>query len=146
LKKYRYIYASELKSEEKLFDDLDGIFRDHGISGRPANNIRLGISEAFTNAMLHGNDADVTKSVELRVEVNAGVLTADIIDEGHGNPEAVSGKSLPGLWQENGRGIALIEIVCDDVGYGRNEATGGLQVTLTFRLTGKRKEHGKLIP
>lgn len=88
-------------------------------------------SEAFTNALVHGNDSNPSKQVTIRLAVNENHLSADIIDEGAGGLARLRSRRPRGLLAEGGRGIDLIERFVDSVEYAE-EPHGGLRVSLTM--------------
>lgn len=135
----RFTYRSVLESEGKMYDDIKGYLTECKISSKLCHNILLAISEAFTNALLHGNKLDPNKSIEISITVNDNEITADIVDEGSGNPDGFETGKNTDLWQEGGRGLMLMETLTDMVAFAKNPDTGGLQVSMIFRLQNQSK-------
>ena len=96
--------------------------------------LRVGLTEALSNAVLYGNGRDPGKRVHLDVEVDGERLAACITDEGDGfDPEAIPDPRLP----ENrhairGRGLFLMRKLMDEVRFNDR----GNSVTLVLKLDG----------
>jgi anti-sigma regulatory factor (Ser/Thr protein kinase) len=103
-----------------------------GIEAELNRKILLALSEAFTNAAVHGNSLDSDKKIYVTVVINEDDIIADIIDEGKTDPEKLYFQEMPDPWQEGGRGIILMEKLADSVTFKRNFNSGGLQVTMKF--------------
>mgnify|MGYP001135949058 CR=1 FL=1 len=132
---YQFRYASRLESEDQMLDDVQAVLELHQIVGGRAWRFTLVVSEAFTNALVHGNDSDPSRLVTLNVRVNELEIVADISDEGTRGLECLARKSKPGdLLAESGRGIGFMERYADRVEY-RQSPTGGLVVLLAVGLT-----------
>ena len=90
------------------------------------------LTEAVTNAILHGNRARPTKKVYVSTQCAAQTLSFTIRDEGNGfNPDAVPDPTTPeNLSQEGGRGVFLMRQLCDKVLFSEN----GCVVELQFAI------------
>lgn len=116
-----------------MFRDLECALAECHIGERLANKIKLCVSEAFSNALVHGNELDPAKRVYLRISANNERFRADISDEGkEGLHKALSRKPARDL-DEGGRGIDLMQGAATDVTITTQE-NGGLQVSLTFEF------------
>jgi len=118
--------ADELASEAGLDEDQ----RFH---------IAMAVREAAINAVLHGNEYDPTRQIDVSLENTGADLVFKIADQGHGfNPD-----HLPDpLAQENllrgtGRGIFLIRSLMDEVHF--RQLNPGTELTLIKHL-GRRGE------
>jgi len=87
----RFTYRSVLESENKMYNDVKTFLVKQKINSKLINNIMLSVSEAFTNALLHGNQSDPNKSIQILITANNKEITADITDEGHGDVENPDG-------------------------------------------------------
>lgn len=123
-----------------MYADLKGLLTKIGITGRSAFNILLAVSEAFTNALVHANKYDSRKSIAVSIEVNKDALIADIIDEGGGEPDDLSGEMSSDPWMVGGRGVALMKTVADTVTFKKNTDTGGIQVRMKFGRNNIKKD------
>ena len=92
------------------------------ISESEQNQIVLAIDEAVANAIIHGNQSDVTKSLLIELEVTDQKLSAEISDIGLFNPrdegEEKKSKVLSEVIkdrQKGGLGLKLIYSIMDVV-------------------------------
>lgn len=96
----------------------------------------LCVSEAFTNAYVHGNKKNPEKNIYLGFHWDENALYVDIEDEGEGEPESLDlAGSRPDIKVEKsgGRGVGIMKSYADNVEV-EERAEGGLRVTLTFTL------------
>jgi serine/threonine-protein kinase RsbW len=95
-------------------------------------NLRVGLTEALTNAMLYGNALDPAKRVRVEISLEARSITARITDQGNGfDPGAVPDPRTPqNLLREGGRGLFLMRELLDEVHYNEQ----GNSVTLVLRV------------
>lgn len=117
----------EIQRVESFVEELqDWISFDDDTYG----NVMLALSEAVTNAIVHGNKQDSDKKVHIMASQNNQKLTISIKDEGEGFDPS----SLPdplqdeNLLKEGGRGVYLIEQFADEVTYSE----GGTKITVIF--------------
>ena len=115
-----------------MYDDVKAFLIDNDINTRLINNIMLSVSEAFTNALLHGNQSDPNKCIHISITINNSDITADIIDEGNGEVEHLGSQEEADLWQEGGRGMILMEKMSREVTFSKSIETGGTQTTIKF--------------
>lgn len=94
------------------------------ISGKEALRIFIAINEGVNNAIFHGNKADNSKKVYLKIEEFANEIKIIIRDEGNGfiNQEIPNRVSW---FEEHGRGLQLIQHYMDSYELNglRNELT-----------------------
>jgi serine/threonine-protein kinase RsbW len=90
--------------------------------------VKLGLEEAISNAIKHGNRRDPTTCVRIRYRVTADRVVAEVADEGAGfdpaavpDPRAVEYRERPG-----GRGLFLMRAYMTWVAFN----TRGNEVTL----------------
>ena len=95
-------------------------------------NFRVGLTEALTNAMLYGNEYDLSKRVRVEVTLQGGRLEARVTDQGRGfDPSAIPDPTEPeNILKSGGRGLFLMRQLLDEVSYNDQ----GNQVTLVLRL------------
>ncbi len=78
--------------------------------------IELGLHEALVNAVVHGNESDVTKRLRIRRIITPNWVVWQIQDQGNGVPSGARISSLPPqIDAESGRGLFLIHKCFDDV-------------------------------
>ncbi len=106
-------------------------------------NILVSLTEAFRNAVVHGNNNDPEKKVTLTFDPVQRGLSFTISDEGSGfNPDAIP--SPVETNEEKGRGIYLIRTLTDEV----NFIDKGKTIEMIFDIEGigkkvmdERKKH-----
>ena len=101
-------------------------------SPRVSLNLRVGLTEALSNAMLYGNGHDPSKRVRVEVAMDEGCLQARVIDQGEGfDPDSIPDPTTPeNIEKTSGRGLFLMRQMLDEVTYNDQ----GNQVTLVLRL------------
>lgn len=130
--------------EETLQSHLDEIIRMESLlnamateAGLPEERIPLfivAVTEALSNAILHGNRQQKDKTVRMRFRFLPAdkLLSVEVQDEGEGFdptnlPDPTHGDNL---MRESGRGIFLMRNLADEVLFHQ----GGRCVELRFRL------------
>lgn len=106
----------------KLFGDLDEeLF----------NKIQLAVNEAVVNAIVHGNQGEITKKVWVTIREQASNIEIKVKDEGSGfNPDSIADPTdEDNLLKIGGRGIFLIKHLADEVTFEEN----GTLVNMLFR-------------
>lgn len=130
---YEFEYISVAESEGQMMDDLTDVLGRHRLPPDIAQPVMLAVSEAFTNALTHGNRYDAGKVIRIELSVNENRLIADITDQGHGGLSRVAAHRPPGPMAESGRGISLIRHYSNRVELTETP-TGGLHVHIEFDL------------
>lgn len=94
--------------------------------------IMMALSEAVTNAIIHGNKEDEEKTVHILAHDLNGKLSISVKDEGEGfDPQAIPDPlKEENLLKEGGRGVFLMNQFADEVDFSEN----GSKLTLTFNL------------
>ena len=128
---YEFTYPSAVASEDKMLDEVATVLQANGIPENTRNWFMLAVSEAFTNALVHGNERNPNKVIKLVIFINHGVLTADIIDEGQGGLAKIKRRQPPTVLSEGGRGVDLMRHYASAVRFTETES-GGLKVSLRF--------------
>ena len=95
-------------------------------------NILISLTEAVTNAILHGNGSDDNKYVSISLRRKKDALSIRVSDEGPGfDPCHVPDPTSPEcLEQCGGRGLFLMRNLSDECHFTR----GGSTVEMRFRL------------
>jgi serine/threonine-protein kinase RsbW/stage II sporulation protein AB (anti-sigma F factor) len=96
-----------------------------GVSGDQLDDIRLAVSEAATNVVVHAYEGD---SGQIRVDagLTSGNLWVLVADDGYGMRPHIDS---PGL----GVGLSLISQVCDEFAIAKR-SSGGTEVRMRFGL------------
>ncbi len=94
--------------------------------------LMLSVSEAATNAVVHGNKLDLSKKVMIQAKANTTILTFTITDEGNGfDPEDIANPvDEENLLNTSGRGVFLMREYTDEIEFQDN----GRKLILTFNL------------
>ncbi len=127
--RYLLVYHSKPESEDQMLDDLGRILADNEVDTESTQHFMLAVSEAFTNALVHGNLRDASKLIKLDLRVNKREITADIRDQGRGGLERISTRKPPTPLAESGRGIDLIQHYASNAEFSEDDS-GGLIVTI----------------
>lgn len=136
---YDLTYSSVRESENEFFLDLDRIFVENKVDGPDKKHFMVILSEAFTNALIHGNKLDSQKSIKIRLVINQLQLSADIFDEGTGGLANINNRGEADLLAEGGRGIQLMEYFSTETKF--QQLAQGLKVTVILnREPASRKE------
>ena len=120
--------VSNLRIVESAIDEM---MNEIGIKQENYGKILVSTMEAVNNAILHGNNLDVEKIVDVEISYKAKMLRIKIKDEGRGFiPENVPDPTTPENIEEiNGRGIFLMTRLADEVKYSKR----GNSVTMRFK-------------
>ncbi len=110
---------------------IDNLTNDAGISQDSYGKILIGTLEAVNNAIVHGNNSDSSKFVDVEFMLDKGNLTVTVTDEGEGfNPGEIPDPTLPeNIEALTGRGVFLMSRLADEIKFN-NE---GNSVTMTFK-------------
>ena len=114
---------------QALVNDLASQYE---ISRDTYDNILLSLTEAVTNAIVHGNDQDENKLVEVQLTKCQDTLAFRISDEGPGfDPNSLPDPTAPeNLCKCGGRGVFLMRELSDEIEFINNGST----VEIRFRL------------
>jgi len=113
------VISSKLNQINQVRFFLDGIFTEFRLDRTLFNRVFLGVSEALSNSIIHGNRFDVNKNVTLRVFFQTDFLVIEVVDEGKGfSFDCINDPTKPvNLMNEKGRGIFLIRQLSDEMVY-----------------------------
>ncbi|MDH3892597.1 MAG: ATP-binding protein [candidate division Zixibacteria bacterium] len=124
-------YPSEIASEAKLVQRLRELFAANHVSSDEQRAFTLAVSEAFTNALIHGNQFDPDKTIKICLDINESSLRADIIDQGRNGLRDVNQPRQTDPLADGGRGIGLMERYVSEVQFEQT-GDGGLKVSITL--------------
>lgn len=112
---------------------------DAGLDEDERFHIAMAVREAVVNAVLHGNEYDPGRHVEVGLENTGTDLVFTIADEGKGFiPETVPDPLAPeNLLRGTGRGIFLIRSLMDEVHF--RQLNPGTELTLIKHLAAGKK-------
>ena len=119
----------ELERVEHLLNELQ---EQLGFDDEFYARLMLTVSEAATNAVVHGNELDPSKKAIIKAEADEKVLTITTTDEGLGFvPEEVPNPlAEENLLKTSGRGVFLMQEYADETEY-KND---GRTLVLKFNL------------
>jgi anti-sigma regulatory factor (Ser/Thr protein kinase) len=128
---FKTTYPSTREMADLVLDDLLQFLSELSVEEDLVRALTLAVSEAFTNAALHGNQERPDKTVEVYVRVNETQVVADIVDQGKGGLKQVESKKPSSSMDEGGRGIDLIRHFADS-SYFTETDDGGLKVSIVL--------------
>lgn len=121
-------YPAVAASVPRAREALSTFAQSAGANDDQLDAIRLAVSEAATNVVVHAYD-DAPGRIQLDAGLSSGELWILVGDEGVGmRPQVQS----PGL----GFGLSLISQVCDEFEIAKR-SSGGLEVRMRFLLGGQ---------
>jgi serine/threonine-protein kinase RsbW len=131
----RLVLPSHIEAVADAAAALGDFVRGCGVSEESAFGIEMAVREAVTNAMVHGNQEDETKSVEVIFNCHDDELEVEIRDQGKGfDPAEIPDPTNPeNLLKTSGRGIFLMRTFMDEIEW-LNRPEGGTAVRMTKRL------------
>ncbi|CUS92783.1 serine/threonine-protein kinase RsbW [Candidatus Kryptonium thompsonii] len=107
--------------------------RKYKISDDDYHRIYLASSEAFINAIVHGNKRDPNKKVRVKFKVFKRSFEIEIQDEGEGfTPEGVPDPTVDeNLLKESGRGVFIMQAFADVVKFHKTKS--GMKVIIKIK-------------
>ncbi len=123
---------SKIENVNLIEDLINEVCEKHNIKEDQYGNVLIAMTEAVTNAIVHGNSSDASKSVEVAHKQEDNKLIFTVTDQGAGfdfdnlpDPTAPENIEKP-----TGRGIFLMKSLADEVEFEQ----GGRTVELSFYL------------
>lgn len=129
---HKLILKSEYEEVEKLEGLLNKLQKKLEFDDEFYARLMLAVSEAATNAIVHGNRLDGSKKAVVAVYHDENKLTFVTTDEGEGfEPDALPDPiAEENLFNTSGRGVFLMKEYADEVIFEDN----GRKLTLSFYL------------
>ena len=114
---------------EKAIDDISA---EYHLNSELYGNILIATIEAANNAILHGNQLDESKLVDIVFDIENKFLTVTIKDQGKGfDFKGIPDPTAPeNIEKINGRGVFLMERLADRINFFEN----GSKVELVFNI------------
>ena len=123
---------SNPRSVTLIEDYVNNISKKYRLRAEQHGDILISLTEAVTNAIIHGNKKDESKHVHVRLSKQPNCLALKVTDEGLGfdyqsipDPTSPDNKTKCG-----GRGVYLMRCLCDQIEYQDNGST----VEMRFKL------------
>ena len=131
----RLVLPSHIEAVADAAAAVTDFIRSCGVAEEQAFGIEMAIREAVTNAMIHGNQEDESKSVEVIFNCHDSELEFEVRDQGQGfDPAKVPDPTnAENLLKTSGRGIFLMRTFMDEVEW-LNRPEGGTAVRMTKRF------------
>lgn len=97
-------------------------------------NLLIAVTEAFNNALVHGNKLNPEKDVTITIKATEKNIYVTVIDQGSGfDPEKLADPRAPeNLLKENGRGVFIIKSLINEVQI--ESLPMGTTITMRFEL------------
>jgi serine/threonine-protein kinase RsbW len=129
-----------MESVSEVEEAADHLATEAGLDEDQRFHIGMAVREAAINAVLHGNEYDPTRQIDVSLENTGKDLVFVIADEGQGfNPDKVPDPlASENLLRGTGRGIFLIRSLMDEVHF--RQLHPGTELTLIKHLAPKGKE------
>jgi serine/threonine-protein kinase RsbW len=124
---------SEIKAISPLVDQLMRLIEGSRCVTGNVSPVELALREALSNAVIHGNEMDAHKLVQVRCRCERGKgIWLTVKDQGKGfDPAAVPDPvAVERLEEEHGRGIHLMKLAMDQVSFEQR----GTEVHMCKRL------------
>jgi len=122
----------------KLESFLLQVYEKFNVNAEQQNDISLALNEAVNNSIVHGNQCDPTKKVNITAEgINEDTLRFVITDQGKGfNPSNIPDPTAPDrVTLPNGRGVFLINELANRVKVsGCTDERDGCMMEIEFDL------------
>lgn len=83
---------------------------------------RLILDELICNGVLHGNDKNISKMIEVSIDISEKDIRIKVSDEGHGF-EYDRNKYDPCSLESSGRGLCLVDGLSDELHIDNNTIT-----------------------
>jgi len=117
--------ASDPKNVANVEPFVEKVFKRYELSPDMYGNILITLTEAVTNAIIHGNDRDHSKKVKVQLKKLKNSLMFLVSDEGQGfDFQDIPDPTAPeNLMKVGGRGVFLMRQLCDQVEYHNNGST-----------------------
>ena len=82
-------------------------------------NLMVAVIESVSNAIIHGNNLDESKKVDLELCVDKSEISVEVTDQGKGyDYNNIPDPTLPeNLEKPGGRGVFLMKSLCDKVSF-----------------------------
>ena len=113
----RLVLPSHIEAVADAAAAVTDFVKSCGLDEQAAFGVDMALREAVTNAVVHGNQEDETKSVEVILSCSEKALGIEIRDHGEGfDPASVPDPTEPAnILKTSGRGIFLMRTFMDEV-------------------------------
>jgi serine/threonine-protein kinase RsbW len=112
---------------------LTGLSRTTPIEPEALGDLKLALTEACTNSIEHAYEDGEPGSVLIRVELGSGHVAVEVVDDGAGFDPALLA-DLPHEPSEDGKGIAIIQAIVDELEIGPGRDGRGTRLVFAKRV------------
>lgn len=128
----KVILTSDPMNLQRVEEFINEIHQQHNICPEVYPNILITLTEAVSNAIHHGNNADINKKIAICCRIRSSRITFKISDEGKGfNHKILPDPTAPELVdKENGRGVYIMRQLSDKLKFTDNGRTVEIQFSL----------------
>jgi serine/threonine-protein kinase RsbW len=128
----KFVLPSEMDSLLKVEEVVEKVCGEYDLPEDSFGNVLIAVTEALNNAIVHGNESNPDRKVQLIVREENGYVVFSLKDEGRGFdflhlPDPTAPENLE---KPNGRGVFLMRSLADEVEFFEN----GSRVELRFKL------------
>ncbi len=133
-KSYKKIVKSDTDLIPEVSNFVFDILNSVCIDEDKLNNLGLALSEALSNAMVHGNKLDPQKNVTVTLDVYDSKIELSIKDNGQGfDPTEVPDPTKPeNILKDSGRGIYIMQSFVDDLYYSFSDEGTELKMVISL--------------
>lgn len=132
MNRYDWMQPSDLGIVEQIEPFLRSIPEVEQLDPERRFNLIIATMEAVSNAIVHGNNNQPTRKVELWVETDERTISVHVRDYGKGfDPDALPDPRLgENLFRDGGRGVFLMRALADNVEFIQHSP--GMEVVITL--------------
>ena len=123
---------SNPRSVSLVEEYVKGICQRYRLKAEKHGDILISLTEAVTNAIVHGNNRDESKEVQVQLSRQPNCIAFKVSDQGRGfdykslpDPTAPDNRTKCG-----GRGVYLMRCLCDQIEFHDN----GRTVEMRFKI------------
>lgn len=126
------VLESHPKNIAEVEPFVNQVVRQFEVGDEMFGNMLISLTEAVSNAIIHGNEAKASKKVWITTKCAANKICFCVKDEGRGfNPDKLPDPTAPeNILTPGGRGVFLMKQLSDNVAFKDN----GTSVELEFRM------------
>ena len=130
-KKYTIILPSDRKSVEKAVKLAEKVARKMKLVSQERDNLAIAVSEAVTNAVVHGNKLNNKKKAVMDIIAKDDEIIVKVKDQGNGfKPDKLPNPLAPeNIAKECGRGVFILKNFMDYVDF--NFTKEGTELTIS---------------
>jgi serine/threonine-protein kinase RsbW len=127
----RLVLPSRTESVNEAATAAGEVAERAGLDEEAAYGVDMALREAVTNALVHGNKRDESKTITVIFTSSPGALEIEVSDQGNGfDPGSVPDPTVgENVLKTSGRGIFFMRTFMDDVTWSRT-AEGGTMVRM----------------